>query len=153
MPKKRLSSGTGEFYIPRVSTTSFAPSAQRPSVNPRRRERFLRAEGTAATRAACEAAAGSTRCSRILNLLGGLPGVTLSGMTIKARVREGRLILDEPTDLPEGTEIELLPLDPGDWLDETDRAALHEALRQSDADIAAGRLVDAAEILRELRSR
>ena len=74
-------------------------------------------------------------------------------MTFKARVREGRLILDEPTDLPEGTEIELLPLDPGDWLDETDRAALHEALRQSDADIAAGRLVDAEEILRELRSR
>ncbi len=74
-------------------------------------------------------------------------------MTIKARVREGRLILDEPTDLPEGTEIELLLLDPGDWLDETDRAALHEALRQSDADIAAGRLVDAEEILRELRSR
>ena len=86
-------------------------------------------------------------------MLGGLPDVTLSGMTIKARVREGRLILDEPTDLPEGTEIEMLPLDPGDWLDETDRAALHEALRQSDADIAAGRLVDAEEILRELRSR
>ena len=86
-------------------------------------------------------------------MLGVLPGVTLSGMTIKARVREGRLTLDEPTDLPEGTEIEMLPLDPGDWLDETDRAALHEALRQSDADIAAGRLVDAEEILRELRSR
>ena len=86
-------------------------------------------------------------------MLGGLPGVTLSGMTIKARVREGRLTLDEPTDLPEGTEIEMLPLDPGDWLDETDRAALHEALRESDADIAAGRLVDAEEILRELRSR
>ena len=74
-------------------------------------------------------------------------------MTIKARVRQGRLTLDEPTDLPEGTEIEMLPLDPGDWLDETDRAALHEALRESDADIAAGRLVDAEEILRELRSR
>jgi hypothetical protein len=74
-------------------------------------------------------------------------------MTIKARVRAGRLVFDEPTDLPEGTEIDLLPLDPGDWLDETDRAALHEALRQSDADVAGGRLVDAREILRELRSR
>jgi hypothetical protein len=74
-------------------------------------------------------------------------------MTIKARVRAGRLVLDEPTDLPEGTEIELLPLDPGDWLADADRAALHEALRQSDADVAAGRLVDAQEILRELRSR
>lgn len=73
-------------------------------------------------------------------------------MTIKARVRQGRLLVDEPTDLPDGTEIELLPLDPGDALDVADRAALHEALRQSDADAAAGRLVDAAEVLRELRS-
>jgi hypothetical protein len=74
-------------------------------------------------------------------------------MTIKARVRGGRLVLDEPTELPEGTEIELLPLDPGDWLDDTDRAALREALRQSSADVAAGRLVDAEEIIKELRSR
>jgi hypothetical protein len=74
-------------------------------------------------------------------------------MTIKARVRQGRLVVDEPTDLPEGTELQLLPLDPGDWLDEEERAALHEALRESGADIEAGRLSDAEEILRELRSR
>jgi hypothetical protein len=74
-------------------------------------------------------------------------------MTIKARVHGGRLVVDEPCDLPDGTEVELLPLDPGDWLDETDRAALHEALRASDADVAAGRLVDAEAILKELRSR
>lgn len=86
-------------------------------------------------------------------LLGGMPNVTLFPMTIKARVRAGRLVVDESTDLPEGTEIELLPLDPGDWLDETDRQALHAALRESDADVAAGRFVDAAEILKELRSR
>jgi hypothetical protein len=86
-------------------------------------------------------------------LLGGSPSVTLVSMTIKARVRAGRLIVDEPTDLPEGTELQLLSLDPGDWLDEGDRAALHQALRESDADVAAGRLVDAEEILKELRSR
>jgi hypothetical protein len=74
-------------------------------------------------------------------------------MTIKARVRAGRLVLDEPTNLPDGTEVELLPLDPGDWLDDADRAALHRALRDSDADVAAGRLVDAADVLNELRSR
>lgn len=74
-------------------------------------------------------------------------------MTIKAKVTAGRLVLDEPTDLPDGTEVELLPLDPGDWLDDADRAALHKALRESDADVAAGRLVDAEEILKELRSR
>ena len=74
-------------------------------------------------------------------------------MTIKARVRKGRLVVDEPTDLPDGTEIELLPLDPGDWLDDADRAALHEALSDSNDDVAAGRLVDAEEILKELKSR
>jgi hypothetical protein len=74
-------------------------------------------------------------------------------MTLKARVKAGRLIVDEPTDLPEGTEVELLPLDPGDWLDETSRAALHKALLDSKEDIKAGRLIDADVVLRELRSR
>jgi hypothetical protein len=74
-------------------------------------------------------------------------------MTIKARVHRGPLVVDEPTNLPEGTEVDLLPLDPGDWLDEADRAALHAALAQSQADVAAGRLVDAADVLKGLRSR
>jgi hypothetical protein len=74
-------------------------------------------------------------------------------MTLRARVKAGRLVLDEATDLPEGTEVELLPLDPGDWLDEDGRAALHQALKDSDEDVKAGRLVAADVILRELRSR
>ena len=74
-------------------------------------------------------------------------------MTLKARVKAGRLVVDEPTDLPEGTVVELLPLDPGDWLDDEDRAALHQALQDSEDDVNAGRLVDADAILRELRSR
>jgi hypothetical protein len=74
-------------------------------------------------------------------------------MTIKARVRDGRLIVDEPTDLPDGTELDLLPLDPGDWLDDRDRAALHDALRQSEDDVSAGRLIDASDVLKHLRAR
>jgi len=73
-------------------------------------------------------------------------------MTLKARVHNGRLVVDEPTQLPEGTEVNLLPLDPGDWLDPADRAALHHALVASQDDLEAGRLVDAEEVLRELRS-
>ena len=72
-------------------------------------------------------------------------------MTLKARVKAGRLVVDEPTDLPEGTEVELLPL--GDWLDDEDRAALHKALQDSEEDVKAGRLVDADTVLRDLRSR
>jgi hypothetical protein len=74
-------------------------------------------------------------------------------VTVKATVRAGRLVVDEPTTLPDGTEVELLPLDPGDWLDDTDRAALHMALAQSEADVAANRLVDAADVLKALRGR
>jgi hypothetical protein len=73
-------------------------------------------------------------------------------MTLKARVHNGRLLVDEPTELPEGTEVALLPLDPGDWLDAEDRAALHRALLASQEDVEAGRLVDAEEVLRELRT-
>jgi len=61
-------------------------------------------------------------------------------------------VFDEPSDLPDGTEVELLPLVSADWLDDADRAALHAALRDSDVDVAAGRLVDAEEVLRDLRS-
>lgn len=72
-------------------------------------------------------------------------------MTLKARVPNGRLLVDQPTALPEGTEVNLLPLDPGDWLDAEDRAALHQALTASQEDVEAGRIFDAEEVLRELR--
>jgi hypothetical protein len=74
-------------------------------------------------------------------------------MTLKARVSDGRLVVNEPTSLPEGTEVELLPLDPGDWLDDADRATLLAALALSAADLEAERLVDAAGVLENLRRR
>ena len=74
-------------------------------------------------------------------------------MAIKAHVRDGRLLVDEPTTLPEGTELELRPIDPGDRLDDADRAALHAALARSEQDIAAGRLIHADTVLDRLRSR
>jgi len=43
--------------------------------------------------------------------------------------------------------------DPGDWLGVEDRAALHQALKDSDEDVKTGRLVDADVILREIKSR
>jgi hypothetical protein len=32
-------------------------------------------------------------------------------ISVRARVRNGRLVVDEPTDLPDGTELELVPLE------------------------------------------
>ena len=64
--------------------------------------------------------------------------------TLKAVVQHGRLTLDEPTALPEGTVIELEEVDPyrrldsGDDLDDEERAELHEALDRSLAQVQRG---------------
>ena len=78
-------------------------------------------------------------------------------LPLKAHVKNGRLVLDEPTDLPEGEVIELVPLvevlaGGGDDLDEDERAALHAELKASVAEAQAGQLVDAGVVLAELRA-
>ena len=77
---------------------------------------------------------------------------------LKARVENGRLKLDEPTDLPEGQLIELVPLDEvflngGDDLDDEDRAELHKSIHEGIEDMEAGRTVDAKTAIAALRSR
>jgi len=68
-------------------------------------------------------------------------------------VKAGRLLLDEPVDLPEGTVVELMPVDQGDDLDDEDRARLHAALDRSQEDFLAGRGVLAEQVLAELRAK
>jgi len=70
-------------------------------------------------------------------------------MTLKAHVRAGRLVLDEPTDLPDGMEVELAPVIDDD-LDDASRAALEASLSRSAQQIARGELVDAAAVLERL---
>ncbi len=70
---------------------------------------------------------------------------------LKARVKDGRLVLDEPTDLPEGAEVDVAVL--GDDLDAKDRAELHASLDRALADSDAGRGVDAVTFLAEFRAR
>ena len=77
---------------------------------------------------------------------------------LKAKVVKGRLVLDEPTDLPDGEVVELVPLDEvlaggGDYLDMDERERLHEALDRGLEDVKAGRTTPADVILRELRRR
>jgi hypothetical protein len=77
--------------------------------------------------------------------------------TLKARVHHGRLVLDEPTDLPEGETVELVRIDEvlaggGDYLDAEERAALHRELETSVAEAKAGHLVDADAVIAELRT-
>jgi hypothetical protein len=69
---------------------------------------------------------------------------------LQAEVRHGRLILDEPVDLPEGTKIELIPADDRDELDEAERERLHAALRRSAEQFARGEGIAAVDALRRL---
>jgi hypothetical protein len=76
-------------------------------------------------------------------------------LPLKAHVKNGRLVLDEPTDLAEG---ELVPADDalengGDRLDDEERERLHRSIERGIEDVNAGRTVDARQVVEELRAR
>lgn len=77
---------------------------------------------------------------------------------LKAHFQKGQVVLDEPADLPNGTEPYVVPaaqlkgVDIGDELDDEERAALHREIEASMAEADAGELVDFDAMLAELRS-
>jgi hypothetical protein len=77
---------------------------------------------------------------------------------LRAHVRHGRLVLDEPTNLPEGEAVDLLPVDEvlmagGDGLDDEERVRLHQSLKRGVEDVEAARTVDARDMIQRLRGR
>ena len=72
---------------------------------------------------------------------------------LRARVQKGRLVLDEPTALPEGMVVDLVADDEDDDLTDQERRALHEALSDSWKSAEEGHLRPASAILDELRRR
>ena len=70
---------------------------------------------------------------------------------IRAIVRNGRLVVDEPTGLAEGTVLHLVLDHESDNPGQAERALLLAAIREGLADAEAGRLVPADEFLAELR--
>ena len=77
---------------------------------------------------------------------------TISGMHArKLQVTNGRLVLDEATDLPEGAEVEVVVID--DDLSTKERAELHASLDRALDDSEAGRGMDAWEYLEQYRAR
>jgi len=71
----------------------------------------------------------------------------------RRRVEKRRLVLDEPTTLPDGTVVDLVADDEGDDLSDEQRRVLHEALSASWKSAEADRLRAASAILDELRGR
>lgn len=71
-------------------------------------------------------------------------------MGVRAIVRSGRLLVDEATELPEGTVLDLVVDDEGDDLSEGEREALHRAISRSLEQAAAGSSAPAEAILDRL---
>lgn len=70
---------------------------------------------------------------------------------LRAHVRGGRLLLDEPTDLPEGAEVELVAVG-GDDMDADERARLLATIDESADDSERGEEVDGFELVNRLRA-
>ncbi len=68
----------------------------------------------------------------------------------KIQVKDGRLVLDEPTDLPDGAEVEVLVID--DELSVEDRAELHASLDRALDDSDSGRGMEVWEYLQRYRA-
>jgi hypothetical protein len=67
----------------------------------------------------------------------------------KIQVKDGRLVLDEPTDLPDGANVEVIVID--DELSVEERAELHASLDRALDDSDAGRGTGAWEYLQRYR--
>jgi len=74
-------------------------------------------------------------------------------VSVRATVRNGRLIVDQPTELPEGTVVNLVLEDEGDDLDDPERQALHAAIARSLSQSNDGRTAPAEAIIDKLRAR
>lgn len=73
-------------------------------------------------------------------------------MTIlHAQVRNGRVVVDEPTNLPDGSNVELLVLDAAPELDEPERAALDGSISRGLAEADRGELHSVDDVLARLR--
>lgn len=80
---------------------------------------------------------------------------------LRARVENGHIVLNEPTDLPDGTELYLIAsndqgdvvFDANDGLSDEQRASVHRQVVASIQERRAGApTFDADEVMRDLRS-
>jgi len=72
--------------------------------------------------------------------------------SLKAHVRNGRIVVDEPVDLPDGAEVRVYLHDAAeDAMGAKERAALEQALERSLKQADAGDLIDADIVLAELQ--
>jgi hypothetical protein len=70
----------------------------------------------------------------------------------RGHVKDGRIVVDEPTDLPEGTSVELALLSEADDLSPEEHADLEASLERGLAQAEKGEGSPAEDVLRRLRA-
>jgi hypothetical protein len=70
---------------------------------------------------------------------------------LKAVVKNGRIVVDEPTELPDGTEIELVPVD--EHFDPEERARLLAAIDDGIEDFERGDHMDGFDFIARMRAK
>jgi len=78
---------------------------------------------------------------------------TESMSSLRARVKDGRLILDQPTSLPDGTTLDLVLDDESDDLTPQERTVLDDAIAMAWTSAKAGRVRPTDGLIRDLRHR
>jgi hypothetical protein len=73
--------------------------------------------------------------------------------SLRARVLKGRIILDAPTKLPEGTTLDLVVDDEGDELTPSERKRLDHSIGKAWESAKAGKVRPAYKVISKLRSR
>ena len=73
-------------------------------------------------------------------------------LNFRGQVQGGRLVVDEPIDMPDGCEVVLSVVEDSDDLDDEDRAQLHDAIRSGQAEMDAGKGIPAADVIARLRA-
>lgn len=70
---------------------------------------------------------------------------------LKAHVQNGRLLLDEPTELPEGSEVEIVLVE--DDLESPERARVVQAVEDGVEDFERGDHMDGFDFIVQMRTR
>jgi len=71
--------------------------------------------------------------------------------TLRGRVESGRIVVDEPIDLPDGTEVEIAVADDDDMTPE-ERADLEASIDRGLEQAARGETITAEELIRRLKA-
>jgi hypothetical protein len=81
---------------------------------------------------------------------------SMSMTALKAHVENGRVVLDEPMDLPDGTPLTVNvsnDVDAFAGMDPEERAALEAAIEEGYADVEKGDVIDGIEFAKSLLGR